>query len=178
MAQGFDLPLVCAAVIGCDTILSTLPGGYIRNLTIMDPVMNMSQQLQTKALHLVKASYRCCLYTEKFAARVHLYSDEAICSISLIIHLFCLITNKYCTENILYCELIFIFSLTVMFLWRHCTLMKRKVISPKNIKTIFFPIDLTIPRHLLHGHPKLKLQETKNEYQNIRTAIGISFNKK
>jgi len=45
----YDLPLQCAAVIGCDTILSALPGGYNRNLTIMAPVMNMSPQLQTKA---------------------------------------------------------------------------------------------------------------------------------
>lgn len=52
----FDLPLHCAAVIGCDTILSALSGGYNRNLTIMAPVMNMSGQLQTKAYDLDKAS--------------------------------------------------------------------------------------------------------------------------
>lgn len=52
--MSFDLPLQCAAVIGCDTILSALPGGYNRNLTIMAPVMNMSRQLQTKACDLDK----------------------------------------------------------------------------------------------------------------------------
>lgn len=51
----FDLPLHCAAVIGCDTILSALPGGCNRNLTIMAPVMNMSGQLQTKACDLDEA---------------------------------------------------------------------------------------------------------------------------
>lgn len=45
-----DLPLQWAAVIGCDTILSALPGGFNRNVTIMALVMNMSRQLQTKAL--------------------------------------------------------------------------------------------------------------------------------
>lgn len=50
MARVFDLPLQCAAVIGCDTILSALPGGYNGNLTIMARVMNMSRQPQTKAL--------------------------------------------------------------------------------------------------------------------------------
>lgn len=48
-AMSFDLPLQCAAVIGCDTILSALPGGRNVHLTIMAPVMNMSRQLQTKA---------------------------------------------------------------------------------------------------------------------------------
>lgn len=51
----YDLPPHCAAVIGCDTILSALSGGYNRNLTIMAPVMNMSGQLQTKACDLDKA---------------------------------------------------------------------------------------------------------------------------
>lgn len=58
----FDLPLQCAAVIGCDTILSALPGGYNRNLTIMAPVMNMSRQLQTKARDLDKTV--CCLHAD------------------------------------------------------------------------------------------------------------------
>lgn len=52
--MSFDLPLQCAAVIGCDTSLSALPGGHNRNLTIMAPVMNMSQQLQTMAHDLDK----------------------------------------------------------------------------------------------------------------------------
>lgn len=51
-----DLPLQWAAVIGCDTILSALPGGFNRNVTIMALVMNMSRQLQTKALDLDKVS--------------------------------------------------------------------------------------------------------------------------
>ena len=55
--MSFDLPPQCAAVIGCDTILSALPGGYNRNLTIMAPVMNMSRQLQTKACDLDKTLY-------------------------------------------------------------------------------------------------------------------------
>lgn len=72
----FDLPLQCAAVIGCDTILSALPGGYNRNLTIMAPVMNMSRQLQTKARDLDKAPLYVvsALIYEINAARVNEFS--------------------------------------------------------------------------------------------------------
>ncbi len=72
----FDLPLQCAAVIGCDTILSALPGGYNRNLTIMAPVMNMSRQLQTKARDLDKTPLYVvsALIYEINAARVNEFS--------------------------------------------------------------------------------------------------------
>lgn len=72
----FDLPLQCGTVIGCDTILSALPGGYNRNLTIMAQVMNMSRQLQTKACDLDKAPLYVvsALIYEINAARVNEFS--------------------------------------------------------------------------------------------------------
>lgn len=72
----FDLPLHCAAVIGCDTVLSALSGGYSRNLTIMAPVMNMSGQLQTKARDLDKTPLYVVstLIYEINAARVNEFS--------------------------------------------------------------------------------------------------------
>jgi len=108
----FDLPLQCAAVIGCDTILSALPEGYNRNLTIMALVMNMSRRLQTKAPDLDNAPLYACLYTDewdKCCKAKFVFCKGNLQCLQRIIKCHCLDEDRNITEETFSVHSLFIF---------------------------------------------------------------------